>query len=37
MDNSQILYLNGEDVSRLGGLDMHLALKDVEETLAAFA
>jgi hypothetical protein len=33
MYNSQLFYLSSVDVSRLGGLDMALALEDVEETL----
>lgn len=33
MDGKSLLYLSGEDVIRLGALDMALALEDVEETL----
>lgn len=33
MNYNQLLYLSGEDIIRLGGLDMRLALEDVEETL----
>lgn len=33
MDNNKLLYLSGEDVISLGGLDMKSALHDVEDTL----
>lgn len=33
MQSNGLLYLSGEDVIRLGGLDMGLALEDVEEAL----
>jgi len=33
MHSSDFLFLSGEDVIRLGGMDMQLALEDVEEAL----
>lgn len=32
MDQQKILYLSGEDIIQMGGLDMKAALEDVEET-----